>query len=618
MTRAGIFIGVDRTGGLTPLRDAARGARRMHDWALSQGMTPATGTCLVTDDEGDPVTPERIFRAVLRVLDGAGVDQLVVYFAGHGINRNHNEHWLLSEAPRNPNAAVDVTSSGVLARYCGIPHVVIVSDACRVAPASIQADAVRGQDIFPNEGGGQESLPVDRLFACVLGGTAAEIKDAAAAAGGYTALYTQALLDGVAGRSPTVLEPGADDDGSSYVRIRALHSYLKEELPRRVRQHQLVGTVNQVPDAIVESANGWLSRLAPAPAPDERRGGVVLAGGSVSVGHLTVGGAAGRDVINVRGAAPRGPLDEPGLTDLARFLVEAAVTGDRASLAIARHVLETLRTPGAPELARTVARLAAPTPPDLPPGDGHSVVAVRGRRLRGHLVPRAGRLRVADDHLLVLEGIEPSGTSALLEFDHGAGTVLALLPGFSTTLTFEDDGQLVDVAWEPLPGSRHQPAWAGDRDRLRLLRAVTAAVSHHVRLGVDRFLGDDLVHALQVGDGADPAVAVLAAYALHEVQLGGLLTITGHLLATGPGVRLLDVELLRGRLRALPRAGAGVVPLLPMRAQGWGLLRALGVRLPAALRLPAETLLDSPWSLYPAEALPAVRSVLTSRPREAR
>ena len=38
MARAGVFIGVDQTGRLQRLHDAAAGAQRMHAWALAQGM----------------------------------------------------------------------------------------------------------------------------------------------------------------------------------------------------------------------------------------------------------------------------------------------------------------------------------------------------------------------------------------------------------------------------------------------------------------------------------------------------------------------------------------------------------------------------------------------------
>src|SRR5690242_4921610 len=122
LVRAGVFIGVARSGGLHPLHDACQGARDMHAWAVAQGIVDRKYAKLITDED-QKVGVDRIFDEIDELLAGAGVDQLVVYFAGHGVNINRNEHWLLSDAPRNPNAAVNVTGSVELARYCGARYV---------------------------------------------------------------------------------------------------------------------------------------------------------------------------------------------------------------------------------------------------------------------------------------------------------------------------------------------------------------------------------------------------------------------------------------------------------------------------------------------------------------
>ena len=153
MRRAGVFVGVDRTGQLQTLNDAAAGAERMHQWSLGQGMSDGSQAILLTDRGGKKVTPDMIFDAIKSMIDGPGVDQLLVYFAGHGVNINRSEHWLLSDAPVRTSAAVNVAGSVDLARYCGIPYVVFISDACRSAPEGIQAQNVRGVDVFPNDGG---------------------------------------------------------------------------------------------------------------------------------------------------------------------------------------------------------------------------------------------------------------------------------------------------------------------------------------------------------------------------------------------------------------------------------------------------------------------------------
>ena len=69
MGRGGVFIGVDQTGGLQRLNDAAKGAERMHAWAVQQGMVDGTQAELITDGAGK-VTPSQIFEAIKAITRG--------------------------------------------------------------------------------------------------------------------------------------------------------------------------------------------------------------------------------------------------------------------------------------------------------------------------------------------------------------------------------------------------------------------------------------------------------------------------------------------------------------------------------------------------------------------
>ena len=220
MVRAGIFIGVDKTGDLDKLQDAASGAKRMFEWAVKQGLPPETHARLITDADGSKIGPDQIYDAIEKIINdlhvkGPGLDQLIVYFAGHGVNINRSEHWLLSDAPVKPSAAVNVSGSVELARYCGIRHVVFISDACRVAPVGIQVQNVRGVDVFPNLGDGYRAKPVDQFYACLLGNTAAEIKDQKTAAQEYQALYTNVMLEALKGIYPEAWERSERSHGYS-------------------------------------------------------------------------------------------------------------------------------------------------------------------------------------------------------------------------------------------------------------------------------------------------------------------------------------------------------------------------------------------------------------------
>jgi hypothetical protein len=145
------------------------------------------------------------------------IGQLIVYFAGHGVNNNQSEYWLLSGAPTNPNEAINVAGSALLAQRSGIPHVVIISDAisdaCRTAPEGIHAQGVTGSLMFPN----QPLRPgpadfVDQFFACLLGDPAHEIRDPNDASRVFRSIYTEVLVESLNGEHREMLvrvdEPG--------------------------------------------------------------------------------------------------------------------------------------------------------------------------------------------------------------------------------------------------------------------------------------------------------------------------------------------------------------------------------------------------------------------------
>src|SRR5688500_8541151 len=129
MERAAILIGVKKTGALPVLQAVTRSIGAMQRWAQAQAFRNIT----VLTDENGPVEPKDIKRAVKQIIESGRYDQLLMFFSGHGLNIRYGEYWLLSDAPVDTQAAVNVDGSVALARYSGIPHVVLVSDCCRTA-----------------------------------------------------------------------------------------------------------------------------------------------------------------------------------------------------------------------------------------------------------------------------------------------------------------------------------------------------------------------------------------------------------------------------------------------------------------------------------------------------
>jgi hypothetical protein len=602
MRRAGIFVGVDRTGQLQTLSDAAAGAERMHRWALAQGMSDKTQAILITDKGGAKVTPDMIYDAIKSVIDGPGVDHLLVYFAGHGVNINRSEHWLLSDAPVRTSAAVNVAGSVDLARYCGIPYVAFISDACRTAPEGIQAQNVRGVDVFPNDGASDRAQPVDQFFACRLGKTAAEIRDPAEAAKGFLALYTTAFLDAVSGQTPSVLEAGTTaGDAARYVMPAKLRDFLETEMPRRIVAARLAARVNQSPDAIVLAHANWLARVDNIPQLDQLPE-------APAITRRSTRRAPSLELPEPAGA-PAPETAVPFATNAAmRELVRVAVTASPTALSTA--ISNAAAVPGIIEMAATAAKVAEPFGPDS--HETQCGIKTFGARIAEFVITQ-GRAEFANAQGNDLR-VFPSmmAESVLLVFADGNGTVVPVVPGFLTALTF-DAHELVDVALEP---SANHPRWYDYQARVGELRALRGFVSAASQLGRFRLEGPEaltIAQRMQWAKGIDPALALYAAYAYRDLQQLDRLREMSSYLRDDLGSGLFDVAMLARELRgkAIDRT-AGVVPFVPMLAQGWDLVESSGVRLHPKLEGVRGRVAESLWSLYDRAGVALLRDALKS------
>jgi hypothetical protein len=572
MVRAGVFIGVDRSGDLQQLQDAAAGAKAMYEWALAQGMPDKTHAKLITDSGGRKVQPDQIAEAIQEICQGAGVDQLIVYFAGHGINIR-GDRWLLTDAPTKTYAAVNVLGSVELARMCGIPHVVFIADACRVAAADIQQANIDGIDIFPNTPGGDRSRPIDQFFACYLGRTAAEVKTSDERAN-YSALYTGALTDAIRGARPELLQPGGSGDAAQYIKPWPLHDYLVAEIPRRVKALKLEKKVNQNPDSIITSRDSWVARI-------EQRPGATRTGG---------GGPPPPP-------PPPAPPAPPNLRSVSRAVTASATEGKRGDMVRTLEAAVEGGVPGAAQLARTWQHVAEPFgPPHFETACG---IKVRGARIINVVAPLAStELLGGGGDLLRIDQVDGPGASVLLRFDNRTACVVPAIQGFLAALTFDGD-DLVDVAYEPSDNTWRWDIYKDRADEVRALRAAAAAASRHGRFRLDEKDADRVGRQMQYAKGIDPALAVYAAYAYHDLQLIDRIREMSDYLRGDVGVTLFDLELLCRRLAGRSiRRDEPIVPFVPMLAQGWSLLSALRVTLPPALDGIDQGLRDSLWTQF--------------------
>jgi len=598
--RAAVLIGVDRSGQLPRLEAAAQAARHMERWAESQKF----GAIRLITDEREPVHAHRIKSAIRDLVEGADVDQLLVYFSGHGVNIGYNEYWLLSDAPADTSDAVNVAGSEVLARYGTVPHVVIVSDACRTAAEGIRAQGISGSEIFPNLGNGA-SRAVDLFYATTLGRPAHEIRDPDLSARHFIALYTDVLLDSLEGRHPEVLE--AVDEGNEHlgvVRPWPLKNHLPARVLERLKRLGQDLRVAQTPDATITSPpEAWLSRVELRPASRDQTRSIEappLSGKDDSLAPIDSGALPAGE-----GYTPPPLVGEPIHAADERPTIEAFRTSStealRSLLGLDPLPLTLFNSTDAERAASrriydAVTRQSSES--YVPPTEISCGFDVRGTAV-ARAYSRGARTEVLEGSLVRVDPGERV-VDVWLGFAGGRGTALLAIPDFVATVTF-NEGELIDVSYDL---SKTSPRWDDQAPRQAALRPLRTLIAESAWCGVFHPDADEalvLGSHLRAAGGIDPTTALHAAYAYHQLHLGNLLDEVKAQLRNSLGFLPYDVALLTGGLRGRsPQRGGGIQPSFPLLTQGWGLLRAFGARLPSPLEDLRRHLAPSLWTLFDA------------------
>jgi Caspase domain len=578
MTRAAIFIGVNKTGDLPVLQDAASGARRLHDeWAHHQKLGPA----ILITDERNAVTADDIQKAIEDILEPDNVEQLFVYFAGHGVNVRMGEYWLLSDAPKRTQAAVNVRGSEFLARYSGVPHVVFISDACRTAADTINAQNVTGTDIFPNEQLTDTEKPVDLFYSCALGKPAHEARDVNVTASQFKALYTAALTKALCFQEAEVVdwvkEEGAD---VGYIRPRRLRDFLKTAVSKQIRDLSLQNTVIQVSDAHISSEpDAWLSRLTrqvPPPKTHDRR---------PRGDGLLRGGLASRAMSSKDSGF--GPI--PDGRTVSQSLVSMAIRDPRL-------------------VSDAIVVVASAGPQHFETQCGFKI---RGARIAESFAIGATLERLGPSRELVrVKGASRAGASTLLVMDNGTGIVLPAIPEFIASLTMEE-GDLIDVAYEPSDNTQRGEEYRNYSKELRTLRKVISSASLTGSFRLDGGEALSLAQRLQSLKGTDPSLAVYAAYAYNDLHRQDLLQRMNGYMKDDLGASLFDVGMLAGALDAKKLSQRPpVLGFAPLLSQGWAYLRARRIALPEGCDALPRMLTQSLWTMFNPDGVSRLRETI--------
>lgn len=582
MNRAAVIIAVKKAGALPELQAAIAGAQRFETWARRENFDPVV---LISDEQG-PVTAKAIKDAIKTLVNSDSVEQLFVYFAGHGVNLHYGEYWLLSDAPEDTQEAVNVAGSVHLAKRCGIPHVVLISDACRTAPEGIQAQAIRGSEIFPNQPRGGPQKAVDVFYASLLGEPALEIQDKSASALRYDSVFTAELMAALQGERQTILSPSPDSK-KIFLRPQPLKRHLISEVPKLVAQR--LGDQSeytQTPDAEILSDEFAFIQSFDAADPRLRTG-------------VTAPPSRPRSVRSgPRGIKPPAPPVPPGRTSSPAqdVLNTGAVGGQSVTVALRESGSIAQRA-----VVESVPMTARPDTALMPCG-----FIVWGAQIASVSTSDESTVQLLDGAASV-QPKNKAGASALLELTDGRAVLLPVIPDFTGSLTFQD-GELVDVTYESSVGWR-KDGYRFQRDELTMLRGLVASAVHRGVFRLERADAPKLTDRIRSLKGLDPTLALYAAYSYHRMGTPQLIQEMEDYLLGDIGVTLFDIAMLADRDS---RGGRPVpVPFAPMLAQGWSLLSAFGEETPLLRDLRGSVTSRTLWTVFDKSAVVRLRQALT-------
>lgn len=575
LNRQAIVIGIDNYLHLPGLRAAVSGAREMAEFLEREGFSVHLFT-----DEGGEVRAFEIGDMIESLIDQGTMDQLVIYFSGHGTLSGTSEYWLMSRAPRRGDEAISVDLNAELARRSGVPNVVFISDACRSAPESLQMSSAMGQQVFPSPLSSlRRTGDVDLFYAALPGQAALELPLSESVAG-HEGIFTKVFLSAFE-------EPDANmilelSEGLYVVPNRRLEDYLHREVSLRAQQFSI--KLNQNPDARVTSGDTvYIGRSLKTPEA-----------GSAQTG-------TNRPVNTISGEIQSFVQE----TDTGLWAMTVFESTESESRVEARaRVFETIE--------RQTRDVVLPL----------SGVAVYGTSIRSIEGPDIRSIEAMDtddgSEAWLVDIGDSTAASALVTFRDGSGGVIAIFRGFGTHLTVDHTG-IINLRLNPTESNPRFSEYLATLDvsngysEVALLRGLATQAGND---GVFRFDSGTDYGRQSAGQFAiaapnfaalDPAVALQFAYASNAAYLDDETRSIHESLRETLGMSLFDSAMLSEVLIAECRDGNGIVPPAPMMRKGWEFLPAAQIALADVFNRARPHLKHSLWSSFGPEGVALLR-----------
>lgn len=268
MEKCAIIIGINDTPGLPYLESPCSYARRMEQWAKGQGFETRlfTDTADITAEKSD-IRLRDIMAAADELLK-LNPKQLLVYFAGHGMELEPgNDIWLLPGYQMWPDEAINLTKNRNVVFESGVDHVIFISDACRTVRQRDADRQVLGTSIFPSLHRVNYDVVIDVLYSTWPKQASIDYRDEH---GNYISIYSECLLECLHGKVKEVIryvEDHGEEEAVPVVICPDLSKYLKKTVPVIIKEKT---SRHQQPNSFVTSSEPiHVARFNTSELPDD-------------------------------------------------------------------------------------------------------------------------------------------------------------------------------------------------------------------------------------------------------------------------------------------------------------------------------------------------------------
>lgn len=579
--RAAVIIGVGTSAELPTLSSAGPTARRIGSW-LSE-TSPGYDVTVITDEDGREVSRTEIFNAIRNyVTVPARYELLLVHYIGHGLYQRRDDIWMLSDLPVDRAACISLTATLNDAKFCGIPNVVVVSDACRTPPDDVSLSDVDPSSVIPQYNEFPEETSCVDYFQATGRGTPAfegEID------GERQSFLSHAFREAYRHPNPEMVLELADPTGAPMFVVpnRKLGPFLKAVVAQKLGEtdatkSQRVFEVTPSNDTIFIAPVDQVTSDAKVLRPGPSRSGRAMRG--------SASGSGRRGTIFKSVEVQSRPE-----TDVDRLL-RSAERSDRSP-----GIDQSPR--GAPPYNAALQNISGFTTDTGLTLAGAGIVrfAMTSCSAAG-VIDEPALEKITDDlsGLRLCLAAERVGELAL-ELDDGRCLLLPVMQGYICRVGVDDTGAHT-IAFVPSPQNWRSDIAEARAERIDYLRALATQAMDQNRFHVgSESEAERLADAIRMEKAGDPILGLLAAQAYSEAGMSNRVRNVSRYMNNDIQADLFDVRLLSTRFWQ-ENANYPVVPSCPMLTQNWALLDPRRAVLPPVLVRLRSFLTDSLWTTF--------------------